>query len=67
MVRRQGLLRTWTASGIAAADAGVRVLALSALARRDSERFGDKLDWARRDFRGARSGLRSKAKLLEAR
>jgi GT2 family glycosyltransferase len=67
MVRRQGLFRTWAASGIAAADAGVRVLALSALARRDAERFGEKLDWARRDFKGARSGLRSKSKLLEAR
>ena len=66
MVRRQGLVRTWTASGIAATDAGVRVLALRALARRDSERFAEKLDWARRDLKGARSGLRSRSKLLEA-
>ena len=29
--------------------------------------FGEKLEWARRDLKGARSGLRSKSKLLEAR
>jgi N-acetylglucosaminyl-diphospho-decaprenol L-rhamnosyltransferase len=67
MVRRQGLARTWAANGIAATEAGLRVLALSALARGNRDRFGEKLDWARRDLKGARSGLRSKSKLLEAR
>jgi N-acetylglucosaminyl-diphospho-decaprenol L-rhamnosyltransferase len=67
MVRRQGLARTWAASGIAAAEAGARVVALSALARVSPERFGEKLAFARRDFKGARSGLRAKSKLLEAR
>jgi N-acetylglucosaminyl-diphospho-decaprenol L-rhamnosyltransferase len=67
MVRRQGLARTWAASGISAAEAGARVLALSALARVSSDRFAEKRDWARRDFKGARSGLRAKSKLLEAR
>jgi N-acetylglucosaminyl-diphospho-decaprenol L-rhamnosyltransferase len=67
MVRRQGLARTWAANGIAATEAGLRVLALRALARGNRDRFGEKLDWARRDLRGARSGLRSKSKLLEAR
>jgi N-acetylglucosaminyl-diphospho-decaprenol L-rhamnosyltransferase len=67
MVRRQGLARTWASAGIGAAEAGLRVLALGALARRDPERFGEKLEGARRDLRGARSGLRPRARLLEAR
>jgi GT2 family glycosyltransferase len=67
MVRRQGLARTWAASGITAAEAGLRVVALGALARRDPDRYGEKLAWARRDLKGARSGLRPKSKLLEAR
>jgi GT2 family glycosyltransferase len=66
MVRRQGVARTWAASGITAAEAGLRVAALSVLARGSRDRFGQKLDWARRDFKGARSGLRPKSKLLEA-
>jgi hypothetical protein len=67
MVRRQGVARTWAASGITAAEAGLRVAALSVLARSSEDRFGEKLDWARRDLKGARSGLRPKSKLLEAR
>jgi hypothetical protein len=67
MVRRQGLARTWAASGITAAEAGLRVVALGALARRDPDRFGEKLAGAQRDLRGARSGLRSRSELLKAR
>jgi N-acetylglucosaminyl-diphospho-decaprenol L-rhamnosyltransferase len=67
MVRRQGLARTWASSGIAAAEAGLRVGALGLLARRDPDRFAEKLAWARRDLRGARSGLRSRSALLKAR
>jgi N-acetylglucosaminyl-diphospho-decaprenol L-rhamnosyltransferase len=67
MVRRQGLARTWAASGIAAAEAGLRVAALGVLARRDRERFGEKLAWAQRDLRGARAGLKPRSELLKAR
>jgi len=67
MVRRQGLARTWASSAITAAEAGLRVAALGLLARRSPERFGEKLAWARRDLRGARSGLRPKSELLKAR
>jgi GT2 family glycosyltransferase len=67
MVRRQGLLRTWAASGIAAAEAGLRVAALGVLARRSPERFSEKLAWAQRDLRGARAGLKPRAELLKAR
>ena len=67
MVRRQGLARTWASSGIAATEAGLRVAALSVLARRDGDRFGEKLAWAQRDLRGARAGLKPKSELLKAR
>jgi N-acetylglucosaminyl-diphospho-decaprenol L-rhamnosyltransferase len=67
MVRRQGLVRTWASSGIAATEAGLRVAALSVLARRDADRFGEKLAWAQRDLRGARAGLKPRAELLKAR
>ena len=67
MVRRQGLARTWASSGIAATEAGLRVAALSVLARRDPDRFGEKLAWAQRDLRGARAGLKPRSELLKAR
>ena len=49
------------------AMAGLRVAALSVLARRDGDRFGEKLAWAQRDLRGARAGLKPKCELLKAR
>jgi N-acetylglucosaminyl-diphospho-decaprenol L-rhamnosyltransferase len=67
MVRRQGLARTWASSGIAATEAGLRVAALSVLARCDADRFGEKLAWAQRDLRGARAGLKPRSELLKAR
>jgi N-acetylglucosaminyl-diphospho-decaprenol L-rhamnosyltransferase len=66
MVRRQGLARTWATAGVEALEAGARVAAFTALARRRPERFAPRLDDARRDLHGARSGLRSRRTLLKA-
>jgi N-acetylglucosaminyl-diphospho-decaprenol L-rhamnosyltransferase len=67
MVRRRGLPRAWASAGIAAAAAATRVAVFGALARRSPERFTAQLAMARRDLRGARSGLRSRSALLAAR
>jgi GT2 family glycosyltransferase len=67
MVRRQGLLHTWAYAAVTAAEAAARVVVLSALARRDRERWAQSLAVARGDLRGASYGLRPKAKLLQAR
>ena len=68
MVRRQGLARTWASSGIAATEAGLRVAALSVLARRDRDRFGEKLDvGAARPAAAPAPGSSRSPKLLEAR
>ena len=67
MVRRQGVARTWASAGIAAMEAGARVALLGVLARRNADRWGDRLAVARRDLRGARDGLRPRAALRQAR
>jgi GT2 family glycosyltransferase len=66
MVRRHGLARAWATAGVEALEAGARVGAFTALARRRPDRFAPRLDEARRDLRGALSGLRSRRSLLRS-
>jgi GT2 family glycosyltransferase len=67
MVRRHGLARTWTAAGLAYAEARTRLGLLAALSRRDAGRWANRRDAARADAEAARRGLRSRSALLRTR
>ena len=61
MLRRRGLLHTWTAAGLYVAEAGSRLAVLGALRRRDPARWGPRRDAALADVQAARIGLRRRS------